>query len=781
MANASAFAVLVEIKMKSLSPIFLLLSALPVTSASAAEATEQSTTLDLTPISITQDGNATGSRFKGASINTKGIQRQSVNTSDTAKLLEDIPGVSTSSAGGISSLPTIHGFADDRNRTLVDGMDLMSACPNHMNSALSFTNPGQVKSIQVYAGVAPVSAGGDSIGSTIQVDSARPRFATGEQDYLTYGQASTFYRSNGAARGGNIAVGVATRQLGLSYTDSYAQANNYFAAGNFKNPFLRRSPTEDRASEKEVASSAFRGSRHRELGLAWDIDETHLFTLKLGEQSIDWEGFPNQRMDMVSSELDPDTGSYRLNTKKPANVNRTMNLHYMGAFDWGELEMRYYRQDTKHSMDMLRHRFMGMYMPMLSSADTDGASIKASMNLSERDTLRIGAEYQRYRLDDWWPGIDAGPAMGPNAFWNVRNGKRDRLGVYGEWEAEWNKEWVTLLGVRTDRVKASADKVHGYSTTYNTDGYGFGANRFNNRDRDQDNQHYDLTALAKYTPDQAQSYELGFARKTRSANLYERYAWSANTMAALMNNFVGDGNAYVGNPDLKPEVAYTLSAGTDWHDINREKWSIKTTTYATYVNNYIDAARLTRAGSAGSGCNGTNMTATNCYVTLQYQNVNAMLYGIDLSGSYHIGSINNIGNFSATGVVSYVRGHNETTGDNLYHIMPINAKAALQHQLGKWTTRFEMQSVAEKERVSKVRNEMQTSGYSLFHLRSSVELKHARLDLSIENLFNKFYLLPLGGAYVAEGNSMTTGGAQSYGMNVPGMGRSANVALTFFY
>jgi len=26
-----------------------------------------------------------------------------------------------------------------------------------------------------------------------------------------------------------------------------------------------------------------------------------------------------------------------------------------------------------------------------------------------------------------------------------------------------------------------------------------------------------------------------------------------------MNNFVGDGNGYVGNLDLKPEVAHTLS------------------------------------------------------------------------------------------------------------------------------------------------------------------------------------------------------------------------------
>ena len=97
-------------------------------------------------------------------------------TSDSARLLQDIPGVSLYGAGGISSLPAIHGLADDRLRIQVDGMDLMAACPNHMNSVLSYIDPTQVGSVTVYAGITPVSVGGDSIGGTIQVKSAPPEF-----------------------------------------------------------------------------------------------------------------------------------------------------------------------------------------------------------------------------------------------------------------------------------------------------------------------------------------------------------------------------------------------------------------------------------------------------------------------------------------------------------------------------------------------------------------------------------------------------------------------------
>ncbi|MGC2049572.1 MAG: TonB-dependent receptor plug domain-containing protein [Gallionella sp.] len=92
---------------------------------------------------------------------------QRAASSDSARLLQDIPGVSLYGAGGVSSLPAIHGLADDRIRIQVDGMDLVAACPNHMNSALFYIDPTKVGSATVFAGITPVSAGGDSIGGTI--------------------------------------------------------------------------------------------------------------------------------------------------------------------------------------------------------------------------------------------------------------------------------------------------------------------------------------------------------------------------------------------------------------------------------------------------------------------------------------------------------------------------------------------------------------------------------------------------------------------------------------
>ena len=85
-------------------------------------------------------------------------------TSDSATLLRGVPGVSLNSAGGISSLPAIRGLADDRLRIKIDGMDLVASCPNHMNPALSYIAPSNLGNLQVFAGITPVSVGGDSIG-----------------------------------------------------------------------------------------------------------------------------------------------------------------------------------------------------------------------------------------------------------------------------------------------------------------------------------------------------------------------------------------------------------------------------------------------------------------------------------------------------------------------------------------------------------------------------------------------------------------------------------------
>jgi iron complex outermembrane receptor protein len=100
--------------------------------------------------------------------------------------------------------------------------------------------------------------------------------------------------------------------------------------------------------------------------------------------------------------------------------------------------------------------------------------------------------------------------------------------------------------------------------------------------------------------------------------------------------------------------------------------------------------------------------------------------------------------------------------------------------LETWTNTVEIQLVAAKKDVSQVRNEATTAGYGLVNLRSSYLWKKLRVDFDIENLFDRFYSMPLGGAYVGQGSSMTSNGVP-WGITVPGRGRSFNIALNLSF
>lgn len=700
-----------------------------------------------------------------------------IQNGNAALLIQHLPGISLYQGGGVSSLPVIRGLADDRIRVKVDGMDLISACANHMNPPLSYIDPSNIESIQVFAGISPVSLGGDSIAGAIVVKSAKPTFARSGQDLVINGQINTFYHSNNDARGVNLSTSIANESVSLRYTGSTVEANNFRAGSAFKNAgpaavnaSTDRSKDRGRLAADEVGSTYYQ-AHNQALALAV-MHENHLLDVKLGWQSIPEQGFVNQRMDMTGNE------------------SRMFNVGYTGNFGWGDLTARTYHERTKHSMQFGNDKLFWYGptgsvpgMPMETRGSNTGAIVKGDIKLGDHDTLAIGAEYQRYRLDDYWraspPGLTLPTMMGPNTFLNINNGQRDRYDVFAEWDAQWSKDWSTNLGLRSSTVKMDTDKVQGYNSSGGMMGYGNpnspftipGA--FNAADRTRTDHNFDLTALARFMPNDSYSLEGGYALKTRSPNLYERFAWSNNnTMVMNMVNLVGDGNGYVGNLNLSPEKAHTVSVTASMHDATKQDWQLNITPYFTYVDDFIDAVSC---ASIGKVC----PSRSDGFSNLSLDNQSAALYGADIAGRIKLFENNGFGSVDAKGVINYVRGKNKTTHDDLYNIMPLNATLTLEHRFGGWTNSLQAILVSRKDQVQAIRNEIETAGFGLLNVFSSFDWKHARVDFAITNLLDKGYANPLGGAYLGQGATMGTG--VLHGTQVPGMGRSVNVGLTLVY
>lgn len=650
-----------------------------------------------------------------------------LKTSDTASLLKDEPGVTLATGGGVSSLPIIHGLGDDRLTIYVDGMCLTSACANHMNPPLSYIAPSNVSRIGVKTGVSPVSYGGDNVGGTIHVESDQPIFAQPGDGIKESGSVSTSYRSVNQSTGAAFSAAVANSSVSFGVTGSIDHADDY------------------KDGHGNTVTSTYYESRNLGATLAFKGDDS-LLSFKAGHQSISGQGFVNQWMDMVD------------------NNASFINIAYKNSFGWGKLDAKAYWEKTYHKMDSGKDKLAipavqtGMKdMPMETRGIDLGYSLKTDIPFAEKNILRLGNEFHRFTLNDSWPPVAGSMMMSPNTFININDGRRDRYGLFAEWEAKVSTEVTTVLGIRNELVQMDTGSVQGYNTGMM---YAADANAFNVLDHARNDNNLDITALARFEPSSKASYEIGYARKTRSPNLYERYAWSKSFMCSGMINWFGDGNGYVGNLDLKPEVANTLSLTADWHDSEHTSWDLRVTPYYTYVNDYVDVNVLSLKATGN---------------TLQFANHDARLYGVDISGNVGIWETGSFGHGQIIGNIGYVHGRNLDTGNSLYHMMPLNGSLTLEQKLAGWTNAVELQLVDGKTEVDPLRKEPTTFGYALLNLRTAYQWKNLRLDFGITNLFDKFYYLPLGG--INYDQNLARKRLLPF-ESVAGQGRSFNVGLT---
>ncbi|MGA3264755.1 MAG: TonB-dependent receptor [Terracidiphilus sp.] len=660
----------------------------------------------------------------GAAIPHSVDESDRARSRNTAELLKNTPGVSLRENGQLATIPFLHGLGDERAKLVVDGMSVSSACPNHMNPPLTYIAPSQTAEVTVMAGITPVSLGGDSIGGTVSVDSREPVFARPGEGLLSEGASSGFFRSNGENYGGSFSEWVAGHNLGIGYSGSWATNSDYTDGSGHK------------------VTSTYAQSTDHTVTLAAQ-GAGNLVVLEAGLHHAPYEGFVSAQMDLVR------------------NYAESLNLHYRGNLGRSMLDTHVYWQGAWHSMNIGREKSifpMPMWMPMNTHGRDFGYSVKFELPLSARHTLQAGNELHRFVLDDIWPAVPGmAPYMGPNAFVNINDGRRIRLGWFAEAASKWNPQWTTLLGLRNDTVWSNTGPVGGYSSLY-------AADAFNAMNRAHTDVNFDATALARYEPNASGTYEFGYARKSRAPNLYERYAWSTNWMASGMIGWFGDGNYYVGNAGLKPEVGHTVSGTATWHDRAHKEWELKFTPYLTYIQDYVDVDTLA-----------TTTYGMSTFAQLRFANHNARIYGTDLSGNGALWNSARFGQGKLDAVAGWLHGERLDTSTGLYQMMPFNIRGAFDEELKGFEAGAGVQAVDRKSNVDPHRYEQATPGYALVNLHAGYQRGHLRMNAAAENFLNRNYELPLGGVNF---DDFMASGWMSQIKPLTGRGRSFYAGLT---
>jgi iron complex outermembrane receptor protein len=270
----------------------------------------------------------------------------------------------------------------------------------------------------------------------------------------------------------------------------------------------------------------------------------------------------------------------------------------------------------------------------------------------------------------------------------------------------------------------------------------------------------DWTALFQYAATSDLGYEVGLTRKTRSPSLLERYEWTPLSASAGQ----ADGNNYLGNLDLKPEVAHTLSMAINGASgIHRYKLG----TFYQQVSDYIGVREVVTAPYNLLGHTRA----------LKFENQNARLYGVDGSWKYQAGS------WQFSSVVSYVRGRNTDRDTNLYRIAPLRLTMEAGYQSGTWQNRLITRMAQSQKDVAiydftsvggtgPANNELTTPGYAVFDWHAQWRVsKNVKVNFGIDNLFDKLYYDHLGGI------NRVTGGDIAVGARLPSAGRFAFAQL----
>ncbi len=612
---------------------------------------------------------------------------------DTAALLDSAPGAAVVRNGQQTGIVQLRGLFGDRINVSVDGMHITPACANHMDPPLHYITAQSLAELQVIAGITPVSQGGDSIGGTVIAKSAAPRFGDAAT-FASFGRVGAGYNGSNTGDDEYVQVGSANNRFSAGYAAEHQRGGNLQFPGG------------------EVADTGYT-LNNQDLTLAMKAG-AGTWRLDAGKHKTQDAGTPALPMDMIRDNAD------------------TLALGYQGNAGFGTLEAKIYRHSIDHLMDNYSLRPAGMSrMFAPATSDDSGASLATSIARGD-SVLRFGAEFLQNEFDSYSQNAVSGLRQD-----SIRDATRDRLGVYGEWQANLGQSWQTLAGLRQDTVRSDAADIVNRGMAPLSD-----QTSFNSRNHEITDHNWDATLLARYRASPGTDYEIGLARKTRSPNLVERYIWSPSNASAGQ----ADGRTYLGNLDLRPEVSHQVSLGAAWHGA---AWRIAPSLFYNRVSDYIQGTPIARLDSSGNP-------------VLQYTNLGrADLYGMDGRWSYQWSET-----LGLRGTLSYVRGENQDNGDNLYRLAPLRGDVNLDYRRGAWKHTVEWRLVARQDKVSAYNGEAPTGGYGLVNLRTRRQLsKAASLSAGVENLFAKYYADHLGGI------NRVSGGDVAVGAPIPGAGR----------
>lgn len=634
---------------------------------------------------------------------------------DGAAFIARQPGAAVIDNGALSGQVQLRGLFGERILLRINGQRFASGGPNAMDPVMHYAPAALIDRVEIARGISPVRDG-PGLGGGINTMLKQVKFGDGPT-LAPQLDLTAQYRSldDSVAAGGMI--GLANDRVRIGVIASHENGDDTRFPGG------------------RIASTSFdRAVYGVQAGLKAGPGE---LSFEYRRQETGKSGNPPFAMDIIYFHTD------------------FVRLGFDGDVAEGvRLEVHANYAGVSHRMNNFTLR-PAPVVAMQRQSDTYADTMTGDMALrfgAPNRNVRIGADFELgdrgYKLYN--------PSVPAFFIHPLDRATAERFGAFAEWRTGFGKIEAEL-GARVDR--------HSAKTQAPRTGPGVPAGptnlavAFGRADRAWEGTTIDAS-LRLWAEADMLTPRLTLARKTRVPSLIERFSW----LPTEASGGLADGNIYVGDVNLKPETAWIAEAGIDWQG---DSVYARPVLYYRRIDNFIQGVPFDSTPgvintpvemvSAGSGDP----------TPLRFANTNAEIWGADMAFGARLS-----GPLRIDGVASWVHGKRRDLSDNLYRMAPANGRIALTWEEARWSVSAEAQGTAKQSRVSAGNSEVPSPGYVLASLYGHWIVREGlRMDVGVENLFNKLYLEHLAGYNRISGSDV------ALGARLPGPGRSAFVRL----
>ncbi len=649
---------------------------------------------------------------------------------DSALLLKRVPGGNVNRNGPLTNIPQYRGLFGNRVGVQVNGISVQEVGPNSMDTRSSSVPKSLVKSIKVYRGIAPVSAGMETLGGAMEINSRRSDFAeSSTPEFHGFVNAGYSWADFGRYYGGML--GLSNDRHRINAGGNIEKGKNYKFDGN---KTVRPSQY-----DREVFS----------VGYGFKPAENHEISFDYDYKDTGHTGTPSLPMDIEY--IRTNIGSIGYNGKLADNLDVT----FKGFFNRGRHKMSNHLLrnaprpgggDPRFREATPKLQSGGYNLHFIVPEFYDGKLVVGSdTDLTVHDSLITDSSNPMFFID------------------NFVDSSKNRYSVFTEWNGDVVTDLNLELGFRYTYVDMDSNQVDSAPSRMLPPAAAL-RDRFNNSNRNQQDHLFDAAAILRYTATDSLDVEFGIARKTRAPSYQERYLW----IPLEATGGLADGRIYVGDIDLDHEKSYQVEMGLDWHD---QGAYFAPRAFYRYIVDYIQGLPSTDQA--------TNMVSGVIQPggpgPLQFSNIDAHLWGVDLETGYALTD-----NLRVDAIMSYVRGKRaDGDEDNLYRIAPLNGRVSLTYEQSDWLASLSYVGALKQDDTANFNGERETSGYNILNLYTQYRpsfhqyAQGLTIGVGVDNIIGTKYTDHLNGLNRAGNPDLARG------RRIPNPGRNVYVTLRY--